>query len=120
MLKIVVKVDLTTYLIERIVARHTSAEINMENILNVISYELDIPISDIKSKNREGELPDARKLYCLLARDYTGKSLRTIGKLVNIDHSSVIVAIRKARFYIKSESDFRNKYNSIKERLGLR
>jgi len=120
MLKVVVNVDLTKRLIVKVDAQRISPEINLENILNATSYETEILIKDIKSKNRKSGIPDARKLYCLLARKYTKCGLREIGKLINYKHPDVLFAARKGCEYIKNEIGFRKLYNSIKERLNLK
>jgi len=120
MLKIVISVDLSNYFIETIGMEYFIGDINLEKILMVVSQETRIPIRYIKSKSRKGEIPDARKLYCVLAREYMDKSLSKIGKLINYDHSEVHWASKRGQFFIEHEPEFRDKYNSIKERLNLK
>jgi len=119
MLKVVISVNLSNYYIEKIDVQNILPEISLESILSTISSELGIPIIDIKSKSREGEIPDARKYYCAIAREYTDYSLRKIGKLINYDHADVIYSSKRGWFFIKHEVSFRNTYNSIRKRLNL-
>ncbi len=120
MLKVVVKVELTSHIVEIIDVDCVPIDKDLDFILRAVSYVLKIPIADIKSKSREGELPDARKLYCLFAREYTKKTLREIGELVNIDHATVTYASKQARILMNNEINFKNKYDSIKIELYLR
>ena len=121
MLKLVVKVDLTNHIVEVMNVHQYVSPLSLDNILSAVSIVLNIPIFNIMSKSRLGDLPDARKIYCIIAKDYTKKSLSVIGELVNIDHATVLFAIKKARGFLdrKVEVEFINTYNSVKERLNL-
>lgn len=120
MLKVVIKVDLSRYIIDIMDVYYAPIDINLENILTAVSCELEIPILYIKSKGRISRVPDARKLYCFLAREYTNESLYNIGKLINRDHSTVIWASRKAKVFIQNELEFKITYDSVKKRLKLK
>ena len=120
MLKVVIKVDLTKHLVGAISADDFYPEINIDNILGAVSSILEIPVLYIRSKARGKDLVNARKLYCLLARSYTGATLKDIGKLVNYAHDTVIYSVKMAEHFIQYEHEFRKKYISIKERLNLK
>ena len=119
MMKVIVKVDLVHYLIESVDVKFIIIfQMNLKNILSIVSNETNISISDIKSESKKGKLSDARKLYCVLAKEYTRESFNEIGKLINRDHSTVLYSEKKAKIFIKNEIKFRTIYNSIKERLN--
>ena len=119
MLKVVINVDLTKYFIETVNAYNILLDINLENILSAVSYEVKIPIKDIKSKCSIKEIVDARKLYYYLSREYTKNSFAKIGKLVGKNHATVLFGFKKAESFLENEINFRNTYESIKERLDI-
>lgn len=47
-------------------------------------------LSDIQQKSRQREYVSARALYSILAREFTGFSLNSIGEKIGRDHSTIV------------------------------
>lgn len=67
---------------------------NSAKILEITATELNVSKEKIISKTRKVEIIYVRQLVCYLARLYTIESLHTIGKTLNVDHSTVIHSIK--------------------------
>lgn len=90
--------------LRNIIARKTS----LSSVLNATSKVLNVSIEKLKSKSKKSEYVYAREIYALAAREIFGrsrhvsKSLRTIGKQINKDHSTI--------------THYYNKFQQIKDR----
>lgn len=62
----------------------------LNEILKAVSEVTNISVQDILSKSRLKETVFARHLYCYFSCEKTRYSLKSIGKLINRDHASVI------------------------------
>ena len=63
-------------------------------ILEITATELNVSKEKIISKTRKVEIIYVRQLVCYLARLHTIESLHSIGKTLNVDHSTVIHSIK--------------------------
>ncbi len=57
-------------------------------------YNVDAEL--VKGKNRKEYLVKARKLFCLLAREYSNESFKRIGSYINRDHSTAMHYMKEA------------------------
>lgn len=92
--------------------------LDLEGIIKSISLATSISVDFIKSKVRNREFVNCRKLYSLIARRYTKKSLANIGKPIQVDHATVLYYIREAKQHYEREPDFRQQYQESVGRLG--
>lgn len=65
-------------------------------ILKRVSDITGIPVEALKSKSRKRELCDARFCYFRKCVEMKSGSLASIGKVVNVDHASVMHGVKKA------------------------
>lgn len=65
------------------------------NELQIISSVTGIPIPEILGKSRKSEIVEARHLLCYSLRKRHTTS--EVGRMVNIDHSSVVHAVKKIK-----------------------
>jgi len=63
-------------------------------IFKAIRLELKISKEELKGRSRRRDISEARQMFCLLSREYTKETLKTIGLEINKDHSSVLYSVR--------------------------
>lgn len=69
--------------------------ITLENIIKIVSKELNIKPSEIKSKSRNKTIANARRIVIYLARTLTPNSMPHLAQFLNMkDHSSVSKAMK--------------------------
>ncbi|MBR1742768.1 MAG: chromosomal replication initiator protein DnaA [Lachnospiraceae bacterium] len=69
-------------------------QITIDYILEMVADHFNIPINDILSKSRKGDIVYARHICMYLCRSLTGNSLVEIGnKIGNRDHSTVLHSV---------------------------
>ena len=82
-------------------------DLELENILSQVAKKMNIAKELICSDSRKAEIIKARHFYCKLAALKTKKSYNLIGRLVNIDHSTVTAIIKKINKKEKLSRDFK-------------
>lgn len=70
---------------------------------------------DISKKTRVREYADARKIYFKLSRELLSTPVKTIGSIVNVDHSTVIIGIKRLNDLMKFDEIVRENYLSLKD-----
>ncbi len=88
-----------------------------ELILFIVSTELNIPVSQIKSKVKKRPLADARKIYCYIVREQKEEMISQIeaGLLIGKNHSNVSVQGREAETLKRTNKEFANKLQQCME-----
>jgi len=90
------------------------------DILNAVCRVNDVDINSIKSKSRSGELITAKREYCYLAKTLTSKTLKSIGKEINRDHSSVLHHYKKVLQWLDVPSyGLQEKFELIEKQLSM-
>jgi hypothetical protein len=80
------------------------------HVLEVVSSIYDIDPLLLSDNTRKQPIPDARKTFCLLARKYNREvTTPEIGKMLNKDHSTVVMATKKAHEFYSYDEKFRIK-----------
>jgi ribosomal protein L29 len=69
-------------------------------------------VEDISSKTRTYEVSTARWLYIKIARENTKHSLKSIGVIINRDHSTVLHGVNNVDFELSFNKDLQNKYEA--------
>jgi len=69
-------------------------------------------VEDISSKTRTYEVSTARWLYIKISRENTKHSLKSIGKIINRDHSTVLHGVNNVDFELSFNKDLQNKYEA--------
>jgi chromosomal replication initiation ATPase DnaA len=72
---------------------------------------------DLKSKNRQRELADARSMFCYFANRIFAFTISSIARHLQKHHTSIIHHIRKAEMLAESDYDYATLFKSIKEKL---
>jgi len=90
-------------------------------ILNQVLEELNLTMQDMDSRSRKTNITNARKIYCILAREYTRLTLTEIGKSMGISnsykHPQVRYNIIEGKKFIDVDPVFRDQINSIRAKI---
>lgn len=86
-------------------------------ILNIIARVFGCPVEMIVSKNRSRVNADARALLCTILRELYGWQLIEIGNALSLDHSTVVINVKKARTLYNIDREFRLKASKVIELL---
>ena len=92
--------------------------ITLENIISVISKELNIKPSEIKSKKRSKNIVEARRIGIYLARILTPNSMPQLASFFSMkDHTAVSHNIKKINELIETDETFKLKVDELKNRV---
>lgn len=82
--------------------------ISIEDIIKIVSHELNIKPSEIKSKSRSRQIVSARRIVMYLARNLTPNSMPALAQYFGMkDHTSVSHAMKKINEIIKKDENFK-------------
>jgi len=114
-------VDINIELVQRVLKdqiKETKENIKLIDIINIVSNELNIKPSDLKSSKRTKNVVDGRRTVIYLARELTHNSMPDIAKFLGMkDHSSVSKNISKANELIEKDENFRLKLENLKNKI---
>jgi len=96
------------------------ANISIDNIVRLVAKELNVKLSDIKSKKRTKDVVKARRISIYLARNLTPNSMPQIALYFSMkDHTTISHAMKKISEILKEDENFKvlleelsNKVNS--------
>ena len=92
--------------------------IQLHDIINIISKELNIKSSDIKSKKRSKNIVEARRIGIYLARTLTHNSMPTLASYFGMkDHTAVSHNMKKINEIINSDENFKLKVEELKNKI---
>lgn len=92
-----------------------------DHVLQTVSTHYACCPDDLRSKNRNKEIAQARQVAMFFLKQFTGKSLRTIGQFLGgRDHSTVLHGLEKIEEQIKKSVTFKNKMNQIEHEISNR
>ncbi len=84
------------------------ANISIDDIVKLVSKELNVKLSDIKSKKRTRDVVRARRISIYLARNLTPNSMPQIAVYFGMkDHTAVSHAMKKINEIIKENENFK-------------
>lgn len=89
-----------------------------EELLRIVMEVCDVTHSKMVSPRRQFQYVLARQLFSYFARTVQGKTLESIGKVLQQDHSSVIKSISKVKDMIDTKNEmYVPAFNEISERI---
>ncbi len=101
---------------EQIKERNNS--ISLEDIINVISKELNIKPSEIKSKRRNKNIVEARRIGIYLARTLTPNSMPSLANFFGMkDHTAVSHNMKKINEIIQNDENFKVRVDELKNMI---
>lgn len=91
---------------------------NLEEIINLVAKELNIKISEIKSKNKTKKIVEARRICIYLAKNLTPNSMPALATHFGLkDHSAVSHNIKKINELIDTNEVFKIRLEEIKNKI---
>ncbi len=101
-------VAITRPLVEEIIGDYSTStserRISLQEIVELVAAEMDVPQEDIVSKKRSAEIAWARQVAMYLARELTDNSLARIGEFFGgRDHSTVLHSYNKVADLIEED-----------------
>ena len=92
--------------------------IKLPDIIQLVSSELNVKPSDLKSSKRTANVVNARRIAIYLARELTHNSMPDIAKFLGMkDHSSVSKNISKANELMQTDENFRLMLENLKNKI---
>ncbi|WP_170000516.1 chromosomal replication initiator protein DnaA [Campylobacter sp. RM9328] len=92
--------------------------ISLENIIEIVSKELNIKPSDIKSKSRSANIVEARRIAIYLVKNLTPNSMPQIASYFGMkDHSAVSHNIKKINELIENNEIFNLRVIELKNKI---
>lgn len=95
-------------------------KLTKDDILDIISKESGIGISQIISKSRKREIVNVRYIFCSIMKNNYNYSLVHIGELIGRDHTTIIHAIKQHRNRVQNEELYRGLTTNIYEKISLK
>jgi chromosomal replication initiator protein len=113
--------DITLEFVKNILKDQIKAEkenITLEQIIKVISMELNIKPSDIKSKKRNKAIVKARRIVIFLARELTPNSTPALAGYFSMkDHTAISHNIKKINQILDEDENFKVKVDELKNKI---
>jgi chromosomal replication initiator protein len=98
--------------------KENTSDLTLETIISLISSELNVKPSEIKSKSRVKKIADARAIVIYMARQLTPNSTPKLAKFFSMkDHSSVSKAETKIKNLIKNDENFKLFLDNLKNTI---
>ena len=92
--------------------------INIEKIIEVVSKELNIKPSDLRSKSRKKKIVEARRIAIYLSKQLTLNSMPAIASHFDLkDHSAISHNIRRISEIIKNDKLLKVKIDELENRI---
>ncbi|MCH9812742.1 MAG: chromosomal replication initiator protein DnaA [Epsilonproteobacteria bacterium] len=93
--------------------------ITLEDIIKTISKELNVKPSDIKSKKRNKNIVEARRIGIYLARALTPNSMPALASYFDMkDHTAVSHNMKKINEMLESNENFKVRVEEIKNKIA--
>ena len=98
--------------------KESKENIKLPDIISIVSNELNIKPSDLKSSKRTVNVVNGRRIVIYLARELTHNSMPDIAKFLGMkDHSSVSKNISKANELIEKDENFKLILENLKNKI---
>ncbi len=91
---------------------------SLEEIMNIVAHELNIKVSEIKSKSKTKKIVEARRICIYLAKNLTPNSMPQLANHFGLkDHSAVSHNIKKIHELMNISEDFKAQIEEIKNKI---
>ncbi len=92
--------------------------ITMDDIIKVVSEELNIKPSEIRSKSRSRQIVNARRIVMYLARNLTPNSMPALAQYFGMkDHTSVSHAMKKINEIMQKDENFKVQIEELTNKI---
>ena len=115
----VIDVNLAKSVVENFVSGITK-EITIDNIKQLVSDHLKVPVEKIQGKTRKREVVMARQLSMYLAKHHTNSSLKAIGdNFGGRDHSTVIYSCKTVEDLIDTDPLVKDALHELEKKVKM-
>ncbi|BCD61168.1 chromosomal replication initiator protein [Nitratiruptor sp. YY08-26] len=98
--------------------REQQKEISLKEIVDVVANELNIKPSEIKSKSRNRQIVNARRIVIYLARNLTPNSMPSLAQFFGMkDHTSVSHAMKKVKELMEKDANFKVQIDELLHKI---
>ncbi len=109
--------DLCRRAISDILSGNEPVDVTVDRIITLVSKRLNIPVEDIRSKNRTAKFVNARHICIYMIRQLSDVSFNTLGEIFERDHATIIAAFRKVDSAMASDPEFAAFVNGMMEEI---
>lgn len=113
--------EITLEFTKNILKEHIKEErenITVEDIIEIVSKELNVKPAEIKSKGRSKNIANARRIVIYLARTLTPNSMPSLAQFFGMkDHSSVSKAMKTIESEIESDANLKLVMEELKNKI---
>lgn len=100
--------------------KNISREVSIDFIQKQVCEHFDVPVELLKDKTRKRAIVQARQLSMYFAKQFTNKSLKSIGDFFGgRDHSTVIHSNQAVENLIETDEDFKDSVEQIRKIIEL-
>jgi chromosomal replication initiator protein len=113
------EIDITlAYEVIQKFVNNVTVDISFQSIQELVAEQFKIPMELLNSKTRKRNVVIGRQLSMYLSKQFTGKSLKTIGEFFGgKDHSTVIYSCNAIKDIIETDPLFRDQVSEIERKL---
>ncbi len=98
--------------------KERSENITIDDIVKVVSKELNVKPSEIKSKSRARKIVEARRIVIYLARSLTPNSMPSLAQYFGMkDHTAVSHAMKKINELLDKDETFKAKIEELSHKI---
>jgi len=98
--------------------KERTENITIDDIVKVVSKELNVKPSEIKSKSRSKNIVAARRIVIYLARSLTPNSMPSLAQYFGMrDHTAVSHAMKKINGLIDKDETFKAKIEELNHKI---
>lgn len=83
-------------------------------VFNEVKNEYGVSASQMRNKTRISFIREARQVFTQLMREHSSMTTTDIGKLVNRDHSTVVITTKTVGKELDTNRAYRNRYSKMK------
>lgn len=95
------------------------SNVSIDDIVKLVSKELNVKLSDIKSKKRTKDVANARRIAIYLARNLTPNSMPQIAVYFGMkDHTAVSHAMKKITEIIENDENFKVQLEELSNKIN--
>jgi len=114
-----IDIDLAKHVVQSFVSG-VSKEITIDNIKQLVSEHLKVPVDKIQGKTRKREVVMARQLSMYLAKHHTNSSLKAIGdNFGGRDHSTVIYSCKTVEDLIDTDPLVKDALQELEKKVKM-
>jgi chromosomal replication initiator protein len=98
--------------------RENKANITIDMIMDMVTKELNVKPSEIKSKSRSKNIVYARRIAIYLCRELTTNSMPQLAQYFGMkDHTAISHTMKKIGELIKNDEDFKTKIQELNNKI---